>query len=258
MTDRKKDHLQDKEPFFIGWSKETHIHDRRGFLVGAAGLILGGAGAAYGFSRHQIRAGYGTWEMGRELAIEGELIKTPYPYLRAQNKDGRIASILLVTNNKCGGQDQAESFDGTMALIRGMPIVRGQNAMLALVDREDAITIPTGPASLPTPRVEIFGPRSTRGVILDSKCFLGAMRPQEQKIHKACATLCIKGGIAPMVFMADAPAGNRLALLVDEKGEPHGETMWPYIADPLRLQGTLMARDDLLFLQSPVESFTRL
>ena len=52
-----------------------------------------------------------------------------------------------------------------------------------------------------------LGVATLRGEIVDSKCYLGAMKPGDQKTHKACATLCIRGGIPP-VLVERLPGGG--------------------------------------------------
>jgi len=41
------------------------------------------------------------------------------------------------------------------------------------------------------------------GEIIDPKCWLGAMKPGSGLVHKACAELCIRGGIPPF-FVGNA------------------------------------------------------
>lgn len=253
MTDRP-----DPDPFFIGWEGHMHPRDRRGFLVGAFALIAGGGAAGYGFGRYQARGGYGQWEMGATLRLTGELIGAPYPHLRVPTSEGGIQSVLLATTGKCGGQDHVQGISSARVTVTGSPIVRGQHLMLALSDGADAV-IPaeTGGPDGPV-RTVLHGPVESRATILDAKCFLGAMRPQEAKTHKACAALCIRGGIPAMVYLPDVTNGPQLALLADGQGFAHGEGILPLVADPLMVSGTLISRDDLAILQAPLRAMRRL
>lgn len=246
-----------RDPFFIGWSGEMQPRDRRTFLLAAMGLIAGGAGAAYGLGRFQAGAGHGQWDMGRTLSLTGDLLREPYPILRVAMPDGSARHIYLVTNTKCGGQDRIAALASERASITGTPLIRGQHGMLAIADDEDAVRAAEG-ASRATTEVELFGEISSPAVILDAKCFLGAMRPNEHKIHKACAALCIRGGIPPLIHLADQPRERRLALLVDEKGAAHSDALLPFVADPLRATGRLMSVGGLLTFRASVAGFARL
>jgi hypothetical protein len=57
-----------------------------------------------------------------------------------------------------------------------------------------------------------------RGEIVDSKCFLGAMKPGAGRGHKACATLCIDGGIPPVLVEFPAVRAPVYWLLTDADG----------------------------------------
>ena len=97
----------------------------------------------------------------------------------------------------------------------------------------------------PTPEVPL-GRHRLRGEIIDSKCFLGAMRPGQGKVHKACATLCLMGGIPPMfaVYREDAPAD--LLLLAGPDGGPLPDALLDDTAGYISVAGELWQRDDLL------------
>ena len=56
------------------------------------------------------------------------------------------------------------------------------------------------------------------GEIVDSKCFLGVMVPGSGKTHKECASLCLRGGIPPALFVQDRAGHSSLLLLVGQLG----------------------------------------
>jgi hypothetical protein len=57
-------------------------------------------------------------------------------------------------------------------------------------------------------------PIEVRGEIVDSKCFLGVMVPGSGKTHKDCASLCLRGGIPPALYVRDQ-SGQIVALAPD-------------------------------------------
>ena len=60
------------------------------------------------------------------------------------------------------------------------------------------------------------------GEIVDSKCFLGVMVPGSGKTHKDCASLCLRGGIPPALYVQDRAGHSSLLLLAGPSGEPIG------------------------------------
>lgn len=51
---------------------------------------------------------------------------------------------------------------------------------------------------------ESLGEFTLQGEIVDSKCYLGVMRPGNTKTHRACAVRCIAGGVPPVLLVRDA------------------------------------------------------
>ena len=56
-------------------------------------------------------------------------------------------------------------------------------------------TTRTRPAILPGADVRVVGE------LVDTKCFLGVMRPAHGKVHRACAIRCLEGGIPPGLWV---------------------------------------------------------
>ena len=91
-----------------------------------------------------------------------------------------------------------------------------------------------------------LGPTITiEGEIVDPKCYLGAMRPGVGEVHRACARVCISGGIPPGLI-APAPAGGeRFFLLLDEQGHPPGDAVLAFVGRPVRMTGRVERWNDL-------------
>jgi hypothetical protein len=147
--------------------------------------------------------GAGRWD-DREQSFEGLLIVRPYPIL--QLADG--STLLLVAEGKHVFVPTLP--EGQQVRAKGTTIDRFGLRMLEV----------TGDLSPASDRVGVIGPmistataRLFQGQIVDPKCFLGGMKPGEGKTHKACAALCLRGGIPP-AFISD----GRFYLLVDQHG----------------------------------------
>lgn len=248
-----------QDDFFIGWA-ETPKPDRRFFLGAGLALLAGtGAGAAT-LAALQTPPGRGIWNQGDVRDWRGVVTAEPYAMLRTRDLDGTPRTALLSCLGKCGVAARIGALAGQPAVVKGSLIQRGEHAMIAVVDGMDWIAADeTGEAdpALAFPAPEALGETELAGEILDSKCWFGAMRPSEGKVHKACAALCIRGGIPPAFFARDG-AGRGALMIMTDGGLAHGETLLPFIADPVRITAELRRAGDLLYVDAPVSALQRL
>jgi len=202
--------------------------------------------------------GDGVWDTGHEVTMEGELLATPFPMLRVVRADGAIERVLLVEMGKHGADARVAPLvptDGTRvaAQARGFLIARGGQRMLELVE-ENPITLG---GTLPA-RVDAraIGTVEISGEIVDSKCWLGVMKPGNGKAHRDCATLCIRGGIPPSII-CEAPDGTeRRALVVGRDGTPLAfDSLAPWIAAPVVIRGNAEVIDGMAIVR--VEQIAR-
>jgi hypothetical protein len=156
-------------------------------------------------------------------------------------------TLLLVETGKFGGGRRAAPFDGRTVRVSGWLIERDGRKMIELEPGDAAITeLAPGQGTLPARRA--LGTATLRGEIVDSKCFLGVMKPGEGKTHKECATLCVAGGIPPMLVTRDAAGARSYYLLVGPDGNGLDAWVLPYIADPVEVFGRLEEYGDLKLL----------
>lgn len=250
-------HKTDEDSFFIGWA-DMPAPDRRFFLRAGIGLTVGSAALAGGLAAFQTPPGPGMWNQGAIREWRGIVTGTPYAMLRTLELGGGPRTALLSCLGKCGVAARIGSLAGKAVIITGSLIQRGRHFMIAVNEMGEWIREDDRPADpvLAFPDPEPLGAVSLAGEILDSKCWFGAMRPSEGKVHKACASLCIRGGIPPAFFARDK--ANRSALMIlTENGRAYGDDLLPYIADPVRIGGELSRWGDLLVLDAPVHSFQR-
>jgi hypothetical protein len=126
-----------------------------------------------------------------------------------------------------------------------LELAEGDAGMRRLTAEEEAKLPPLG-----WPAPEVLGEYVTlRGEIIDPKCFLGAMRPGGGKTHKACAMLCISGGVPPMLVTRDAARNETFYLLVTEDGGAANERVLEFVGDPVEVSGRLERQGDLLLLR---------
>lgn len=247
-----------KNDFFIGWSDDTPKADRRFFLgAGLALLATAGGGAAL-LAKGQNAVGDGTWN-SEVRTFTGIATAEPYAMLRTADVNGTPKTVLLSCMGKCGVSARIASHAGKPVTIRGSLIQRGEHVMIAVVDDIDWIAPAQTAvsASLAFPVMKPIGQISLSGEILDSKCWFGAMRPADGKVHKACASLCIRSGLPPAFFAKDKAGKNALMIMTNAQ-VAHGDDLLPFVADPVKVEGDVYQWGNLLVLDTPVSKITRI
>lgn len=239
-----------REPFYVGYLKTPR--PLVGFLAVVVGAVLGASAmlaVALVTAQGDWRDAGFQWGEGYRT-LTGILRVEPYPVLYlppdADHPQGR--AIPLSGEGKRGVREAAAALDGKPVDAGGFLLRAGDREMLQ-VGGEVGLRPARDPASLAGfagPAARAVGPRTLRGEIVDSKCFLGAMRPGEGKTHKLCANLCLIGGIPPMfaVYRTDGPP--ELLLLADAGGGAVTEALLDDTARYVELGGTVERRADLL------------
>ncbi len=247
-----------KNDFFIGWSDDPPVLDRRFFLGAGLALTAGTAGLAATLSAFRNAPNTGTW---KSEIREWRGIATPAPYsmMRTRDLDGTPRTVMLGCQGKCGVSARIGSHAGRPIIIRGSLIQRGKHAMIAVADDIDWIEDAPGTDTdgLDFPTIEPLEEITLRGTILDSKCWFGAMSPARGKTHKACASLCIRGGIPPAFFVKDRQDQKAL-LLMTSNGGAHGDDLLPFVADPVEITGELQRWGDQLLIDNKVSTLRRI
>ena len=250
--------MKKPDTFFVGWSDDIPRIDRR-FLLGAgAALIAGGAGLGASLGRLQNAPGDGDWDQGDVREWTGLLLASPYPMLRTLDLGDAPRTAFLATSGRTAVHLPASLIGHTVTVTASL-IERGDHAMLAAADARDWIAPSSQAPATPLafgPEQDL-GPEALVGEILDAKCWFGAMRPGYGKSHKACATLCARGGL-PLAFCADACGEGEAPLFLDERGRAHTRAILPYVADPVFVRGRRVQVGDIVQFRAPIASITRL
>jgi hypothetical protein len=97
-----------------------------------------------------------------------------------------------------------------------------------------------------------------RGEIVDSKCHLGVMTPGERRTHRACAQLCIRGGIPPLFWVENERGDVQRLLLVGANGEAVNERVLELVGLPLEIEGVVSQLDDWLVLSADPAGYRRI
>jgi hypothetical protein len=102
-----------------------------------------------------------------------------------------------------------------------------------------------------------LGRHTLRGEIVDAKCWLGVMKPGAGKSHRACASLCIRGGIPPL-FVARRGDVVRQMLLVGADGREVNLEVLDYVAEGVEIEGEVLRTGDQWTLRADLDSLRRL
>jgi hypothetical protein len=248
----------DKDAFFIGWA-DTPAADRRFFLRAGLGLTAASGALGLGLAALQRAPGPGHWDPDAVREWRGIVTAEPYAMLRTADFGNGPRTALLSCLGKCGVAARIGSLAGQAVVVKGSLIQRGVHTMIAVDEEGDWIRRDAGATVNPSllfPAAVPQGDVSLVGEILDSKCWFGAMRPSEGKVHKACAALCIRGGIPP-AFFTRGPDQQATLMIMTRGGRAHGPDLLPFVADAVRVTGRVSRIGDLLVLDAPVSAIQR-
>jgi nitrite reductase/ring-hydroxylating ferredoxin subunit len=233
---------EDREAFFVGYlpfpERLKRFHRTAAaalaLLFVAVGLIVGGV---------QRPLGAGEFEFGVESRLEGVLRLEPVPSIWIASEPGGLArgpvtAVPLVGAGKHGPAPEVVAFAGREVSATGSWIRRGSERLFEIA-RAEIVTGGSTAAPGPVERLPL-GRARLAGEIVDSKCWLGVMKPGEGKSHKACAIRCLSGG-SPAAFVARSDRGEVAVLwLVSAAGEPLGRELLDVTAEPVEIDGELV------------------
>ena len=277
MTGDRQDEL------YVGYLDETPPGVARFIRRAVIGLLLLAAALGAGLALLLERFDEGVFEYGTVRDYEGELLVDPHP--RLLTADGPAQGYLLVGVGKHGldmGEPGTPEPSGEIRLS-GTLIRNPEAAMLEV----HSLELPEGwtraglsaesvsPGELGTDGSTSDGqsgdaaaafPPGARadsvylrgdtlvGEIVDTKCYLGAMKPGRGKPHRDCASLCIRGGIPAALLVRTENGERELVHLVGVAGQPLGRELLEWVGQPVEVTGLLRRQDDRLFLALVTES----
>lgn len=214
----------------------------------AALLVLGTGGSGRGVAPLVQTEGEG---------LVGLLETEPYGVLWIPGESGP-EGVLLVSQGKFGLGSQFDALDGTIVRVAGVILERDGQRMIELGTAPDAATLGDDVSSTLRSRAEAsLGEVVVTGEIVDEKCWLGRMRPGGGRTHRACAQLCVAGGIPPVLVGTDADGHDVRALIVDEVGAPATEWVLPFVAEPVRVRGELVRDGSLTYVRTSTAHIAR-
>ncbi|CAA9268220.1 MAG: FIG00742045: hypothetical protein [uncultured Acetobacteraceae bacterium] len=245
-------HQEGRDGFFIGWSDRLPRGLGR-FLLVLAVLVVGGVsllGLALSGGVEDPGSGDFDWAAG-ERTLQGVLTAQPYPVLWLPPAPGRPRAhgVLLSGNGKAGVPIDPATMEGRLVEATGLMLRRGTIEMMQVkgdpTPRDPTVAPDGGSGALVAEPVPLGRWRMV-GEICDGKCYAGAMRPSTGLSHRACANLCLIGGIPPVFVSAGAIEGTSFFLMADKDGRRLPDGVRDLVALRVQLEGEVERRGDLL------------
>lgn len=255
-----------KEDFYVGYfpaMPDGNWRIIRLFLV--TGLLLAGV-AAFILVKGQKDFSTATFELGQQTTLSGILTTSPVPLLQVyQGEDlagqAVIQSILLIGFGKHGAEATLEAaeaarkkpLDGKLLTVEGTLIYHDGKTLMELTNGAEAV-LQVEQAQPLRRNIERLPSYTFIGEIADPKCYFGVMKPGDGKVHRSCASLCIAGGIPPVLKTRLADGSTKYLLIKGKNGEAVNEAVLPLVGQAIQLSGKVVKYDDWLVLQWDQES----
>lgn len=192
--------------------------------------------------------------------VEGLLVAEPAPHIivpRPGNVMDQVpfSRYLLSGTGKSIPRPEVMEQVGQWVKLTGTMVSRNQLSIIAARSAEpidppaNVIVNPGDGSSL--------GEFALTGEILDSKCYPGVMKPGQGKTHRSCAIRCISGGVPAVFRVQNTRSDVMYFLLADEQGQAVNDRILDYVADPIRITGTVVQYDDMFVLQAEPTTYER-
>lgn len=241
---------QKDKPFFVGYLAVPG--PLRTFLLFVCAVLVSGfagLGLALGTAQDDPGQGAFRFDYGRQT-VTGVIELTPYPLLRVTQGNDQIMpgdTLMLAGQGKRNVESRAIPLEGQLAQVSGVILERGSLYMMQLRGGQNGLSAADG--DVPDQSTVSLGRWKLAGEICDGKCLAGAMRPGRGLAHKACANLCLIGGVPP-VFVSSQPIdGTEFLLITGPDGTRLPQLAYDYIAQYVSLEGEVERRGDLLVLR---------
>lgn len=247
----------EKEEFYIGWQgKAPRSFSRQSKLfVFLMILLVVVVASAYVLNQKGFLSS--TTELGSVSEVKGVLYRYPVPMLKVKTADNAFQNLLL-----CGfGKDDALETLDTLASKLGN-LEEYEVTLKTSLFYYDGHTIMEVPFSsnkmatyekldnpLPERRIEEIGEVSLKGQIVDSKCYLGVMKPGFGKIHRSCGVRCVSGGIPALLVTNNGRGEQDYFILIGPNGEMINQDILDRVGFGVEVKGTLEKVDEWYVLK---------
>jgi hypothetical protein len=237
--------------FYIGYQKKAPAGIAKTIQVSAIAVVAVIVSVAAVVASQQAPIDSGRFEFGDSKRFDGVLYETPFPHLLLiDNQSNASERVLLTSFGKAGLPKYAQVGIGKRVQFDGSLIYRQNLTMIEMGGEESFEVVGDPPAEVPEKlAVTSFGEIELTGELVDTKCFLGVMRPGVGKVHRACASVCLRGGVPPGLLLRLTDGRATVVMLAGAEGTPL--VINPeWAALEITARGTLEAHGDLPILRA--------
>ena len=239
------------DPFYVGYLPIPPRHLR--FVRRLVWLLLIWIIALGVLIAARMRpAGDAVWHTAVERTWTGTIALDPYPMLIPDDGSG---PLLIVEMGKHGAHPRVAPLDNHAAEVRGYLLERDGRRIIELTPDETALASFGRAPAIPSDQASPGISATLTGEIVDGKCYLGAMKPGDGITHKSCATLCVRGGLPPMLVCIENGRPVFRLLLVDGS-TTLAEPVLGLIAEPVRVEGELAEINGLPVIRTTAAHIT--
>jgi len=247
--------MAERPPIYVGYLPLPT--GQRAFVVGLIALILlTGLAVTLLLATQQQPNGHAVWHDASLQTFTGTLVMAPYPMLITTDQDGQTQASLIVSEFKYGAKERLADLDQKRIELRGTRLERDGRNIIEIAQDPASIRETQGPI---TPWAQPSNPLGNMnqasqvsqvtlvGELIDPKCYLGAMKPGGGKVHRACAQLCLLGGIPPMFITRQADGSETYYLVTSTDGQAVTGKLLDAVIDhvgiPVQITGELIHHD---------------
>ena len=246
--------MKEGDEFFIGWSNNIGAGLCRFIGVIALSIMGGFAGlsALLALSitdpARSLLGADALPEAWREVTLSGILTSQPYPVLLTAPDASRPLGhgVLMSGDGKRAAAYDRAAFEGRKVEVKGLLLKRGSLDMLVV---NSSPRLLESDAIAPRAAVKPMGRWRVVGEICDGKCGAGIMSPGTGIGHKACANLCVIGGVPPVLVITHPLEGHQFLMISDGAGLPLDDTLLRFIGMRVEIEGEVELRGDIALMR---------
>ena len=214
--------MKEKKEFYIGWQDEMPKHNASFLKKVLIPVFILIPIMAFAFVFFQKPFNDFKFEFGNITTITGTYYEHPLPMVivnKGSLPESLSQDVVLVGYGKFGAYGIIKDIEAEKGRLNGKQVelagtlIHGDGkVMMELTEKKASLKqILTTPVLIPSTNMNKKDV-TLSGEIIDPKCYFGAMKPGEGKIHKSCAIRCISGGTPPILKTKNND-GNRYYIL---------------------------------------------
>ena len=250
------------EEFYVGYQARMPGGIARHTRLAVAVLLLAAIVTAVAVVVLEKPFEPGIFEYGVVKQFEGVIRVAPVPVLLVTTREGAMNRpaedrYLLVSPGKHSAMPLVDDFDGHRVHLEGSLIVRDASNMIEIRPGTVRSIATEATSDVTLSNSTPVGRGVITGEIVDSKCFLGVMKPGREKTHRSCAARCISGGVPPLLATTSVDGEEVFYLLLDSEGRTVNDRILEYVAEPVAIRGEIRRQGTQQILLADLDSIRR-